>query len=333
MVDHNPKSSAADHRTAIADWRRAWREAFTDPPALLRFLGLTELSARLPPAPPHGFPMRVPRGYAAKMRHGDPDDPLLRQVLPLDLELREAEGFLPDAVGDLAARRGAGVLRKYHGRALLVTTGACPIHCRYCFRRHFPYGEEHAALARFAPALQRLRAEPGLRELILSGGDPLSLATDKLEELSDRLRALPELRILRIHSRMPVVLPERVDPDLCRWLGTLPWRKVVVLHANHPRELDAAVAAAGCLLLNQSVLLAGVNDRADTLIELSEALFDCGVLPYYLHQLDRVQGAAHFAVEDSRARRIAEELAARLPGYLVPRLVREVPGAPAKMPL
>jgi EF-P beta-lysylation protein EpmB len=338
--DDNPKPNPACRPLRAGDWQRAWREAFTEPRALLDFLGLRELAARLPPEPPHGFPMRVPRAYAAKMRPRDPDDPLLRQVLPLDLELLTVEGFVRDAVGDRDARRGAGVLMKYEGRALLVATGACAVHCRYCFRRHFPYAEETAAAERFRPALARLREQRGLRELILSGGDPLALSTSKLEELSRELPTLPDLRILRIHTRIPVVLPERVDEELCAWLERLPLRRVVVLHANHPRELDAGVAracrdlaAAGCLLLNQSVLLAGVNDRIEVLAELSEALFDCGVLPYYLHQLDRVQGTAHFAVEDERARRIHRGLAARLPGYLVPRLVREIAGAPAKMPV
>lgn len=340
MFDHNPSPKSVAERAALRGWQRAWRDAFTDPKALLDFLDLSELAERVPASPPHGFAMRVPRGYAAKMRRGDPHDPLLRQVLPLELELREVEGYVEDAVGDGAARRGAGVLRKYERRALLITTGACAIHCRYCFRRHFPYGEERATAERFRPALLKLKAEPGLRELILSGGDPLALATDRLAEFTRGLGALPELRSLRIHTRIPIVLPERVDEELCAWLQQVPLRRVIVVHANHPREIDGAVAracrelsAAGCLLLNQTVLLAGVNDRVDTLEELSEALFDCGVLPYYLHQLDRVRGTAHFAVEDDTARRIHEALAARLPGYLVPRLVREIPGAPAKMPL
>lgn len=340
VLDHNLKSPRSAEQAEGRSWQRAWRDAFTDPRALLDYLGLPELAARLPKAPPHGFPMRVPRGYAAKMRRGDPNDPLLKQVLPLDLELAQVQGFVPDAVGDMAARRGAGVLRKYQGRALVIATGACAIHCRFCFRRHFPYDEEQATSQHFQQTLNRLRAEPGLREVILSGGDPLALATHKLKAFAEGLCTLPTLRTLRIHTRIPIVLPERIDEEFCAWLQAVPLRKLIVLHANHPRELDAEVATAcrrlaatGSLLLNQSVLLAGVNDDPDTLCDLSEALFDLGVLPYYLHQLDQVQGAAHFAVEDARAQDLLAELRARLPGYLVPRLVREVAGAPAKVPL
>jgi EF-P beta-lysylation protein EpmB len=322
------------------DWRRLWREAICEPGELLAALGLERLAARLPATPPHGFALRVPRGFVARMRSGDPADPLLRQVLPLTEELDEVEGYGSDAVGDLAARTGHGVLRKYRGRALLVTTGACAVHCRYCFRRHFPYAEENASGARWRPALAALAADPSIREVILSGGDPLSLSTARLAELGEALAALPQLRRLRIHTRLPVVLPERVDAQLLDWLGSLPLPTVVVLHANHPREIDAGVAGAaramreaGATLLNQSVLLRGVNDDADTLAELSEALFSAGVLPYYLHQLDPVRGAAHFAVCDVRARELAQALRARLPGFLVPRLVREVPGEASKVPL
>jgi EF-P beta-lysylation protein EpmB len=323
-----------------ADWRRLWREAIREPRELLAALGLEHLAARLPATPPHGFALRVPRGFVARMRPGDPADPLLRQVLPLTEELDEVEGYGSDAVGDLAARSGHGVLQKYRGRALLVTTGACAVHCRYCFRRHFPYAEQSASAARWRPALTALAADPTISEVILSGGDPLSLSTARLAELGEALVALPHLRRLRIHTRLPVVLPERVDAPFLGWLGALPLQTVVVLHVNHPREIDAGVAdaaramrEAGATLLNQSVLLRGVNDDADTLAELSEALFAVGVLPYYLHQLDPVRGAAHFAVCDARARDLLQALRTRLPGFLVPRLVREVPGEASKTPL
>jgi EF-P beta-lysylation protein EpmB len=274
------------------------------------------------------------------MRRGDPNDPLLLQVLPQARELEEISGFVPDAVGDLAARAANGVLHKYEGRALLVATGSCAVHCRYCFRRHFPYAQETAAAAGWNEAIGRVRADTSIVEVILSGGDPLSLATAKLAELTNPLASIGHLRRLRIHTRLPVVLPERVDDELARWLAALPWPAAVVLHANHANELDSNVAAAcarlrdtGATLLNQAVLLRGVNDDAAVLADLSERLFDCGVLPYYLHQLDRVSGAAHFEVDDTRARKLIEEVRARLPGYLVPRLVREVAGEPAKTPL
>jgi EF-P beta-lysylation protein EpmB len=321
------------------DWRELWRQAITDPAELLQAVGLGERSDLLP-ADDAGFALRVPRGFVARMRRGDPHDPLLLQVLPRRAEHDQVEGYATDAVGDMAAKAGHGMLHKYEGRALLIASGSCAINCRYCFRRHFPYNEEIAAASQWREALDRLRADPSIRELILSGGDPLALATRKLEELGRGLAELPQVVRLRIHSRLPVVLPERIDDAFVGWLGNLPLQKVVVLHANHPNELDASVDAAcarlrdaGASLLNQSVLLRGINDDAHTLAELSERLFAAGVLPYYLHQLDRVQGAAHFEVSDAEALELQQQLRARLPGYLVPRLVREVAGDTAKRPL
>jgi EF-P beta-lysylation protein EpmB len=274
------------------------------------------------------------------MRRGDPTDPLLLQVLPQAAELGDVPGFTRDPVGDIAARAAAGVLHKYQGRALLIATGSCAVHCRYCFRRHFPYGEEIAAASQWRDALSHVKADPSIRELILSGGDPLALATHKLEELTHGLADLPHVIRLRIHTRLPVVLPERIDDAFVTWLAALPLQKVVVLHANHANEFDASVDAActrlrdaGATLLNQSVLLRGINDNADALAGLSQRLFAAGVLPYYLHQLDRVQGAAHFEVNDSHALALMEVLRVRLPGYLVPRLVREVGGDASKRPL
>jgi EF-P beta-lysylation protein EpmB len=331
--------ASAPKAQPAADWRRAWRDAVTDPLELLQVLGLGQLAARLP-ADAAGFPLRVPRGFVARMRHGDACDPLLRQVLPLDDELRVVPGFGLDAVGDLASRGARGLLHKYDGRALLVATGSCAVHCRYCFRRHFPYGEEIAAAGQWQASLEYLQANPGISEVILSGGDPLSLATAKLAELTGRLAALPQVRRLRLHTRLPVVLPERIDTELLDWLAALPWPVVMVIHANHANELDDGVAAAlgalrrrGVRLLNQSVLLRGVNDDPRTLVQLSERLFACDVQPYYLHQLDRVAGTAHFEVADAEATALAAELRARLPGYLVPLLVRETAGEPNKSPL
>ena len=233
-----------------------------------------------------------------------------------------------------------GLLTKYQGRALLVATGACAVHCRYCFRRHFPYADANPRADGWRAALAAIAADPTIDEVILSGGDPLSLSDTRLSELVAALAALPQLKRLRIHTRQPVVLPERVDAALLAWLAPLRLQKVVVLHVNHAQELDASVADAcaklrdaGATLLNQSVLLRGVNDSVDALAALSERLFALGVLPYYLHQLDRVQGAAHFEVNDRTALALHAALTARLPGYLVPRLVREVAGAPAKQPI
>jgi EF-P beta-lysylation protein EpmB len=321
-------------------WQALWREAFRDPVELLEGLGLPDLAARVSATAQAPFPLRVPRGYAARMRHGDPTDPLLRQVLPIDEEDRLVPGFSLDAVGDGAAKGGTGVIHKYDGRALLIATGSCAIHCRYCFRRHCPYAEETAAAGGWASALDYLRADPSVHEVILSGGDPLSLSTGKLAELTDALRAMPQVTRLRVHTRLPVVLPERIDGECLDWLGTLPWPVVMVVHANHTNEIDASVRDAcaalrrrGVHLLNQAVLLRGVNDSVEALGALSEVLFAAGVLPYYLHQLDRVQGAAHFEVPAPEAQHLHKTLQARLPGYLVPKLVREVAGAPNKTPL
>lgn len=322
------------------NWQQLWREAVRDPRELLALLGLEGRVPDISAEAAAQFPLRVPRGFVARMRHGDPHDPLLRQVLPLDAELRPMPGFSLDAVGDSAAKAADGVIRKYNGRALLVTTGSCAINCRYCFRRHFPYAEETAAANGWQGAIDLIRADASIHEVILSGGDPWSLATHKLAELTDALATVPHLRRLRIHTRLPVVLPERVDDALLAWLGALPWPVTVVLHANHANEFDAQVDAAlarlrgaGAQLLNQAVLLKGINDSVDALADLSERGWAAGVLPYYLHQLDRVQGAAHFEVDDDRAKALHGALAARLSGYLVPRLVREVAGDTGKRPL
>lgn len=321
-------------------WQEQWRDAIRDPAELLALLGLETLAGRLSPAAMAQFTLRVPRAFAARMRHGDAADPLLRQVLPLDDEDRLVPGFTLDAVGDADAKAADGVIRKYHGRALLVATGSCAVNCRYCFRRHFPYADETAARGNWEAAVDAIAADAGIEEVLLSGGDPLSLSTPKLAELTARLAGIPHIKRLRIHSRLPVVLPARIDAEFTTWLAALPWPVSFVIHANHAQEfdgeVDAAMArlrAAGALVLNQAVLLRGVNDSVDALAALSERSFAAGVLPYYLHQLDRVQGAAHFEVADDVALDLHRRLAARLSGYLVPRLVREVAGDPGKRPL
>ncbi len=321
-------------------WQQLWREAVRDPRELLALLGLDPQALGVSEQAATQFALRVPRGFVARMRHGDAHDPLLRQVLPIDAELRRVPGFALDAVGDAAAKKADGVIQKYRGRALLVATGSCAVHCRYCFRRHFPYAEETAARDGWREAVAAIAADPDIDEVILSGGDPLSLATPKLVELTEALAAIPQLKRLRIHSRLPVVLPERVDAPLLAWLRALPWPVAFVIHANHANEFDASVDAAlaqlrdsGAQLLNQAVLLRGVNDSVDALAALSERSFAAGVLPYYLHQLDRVEGVAHFEVDDATARALHQALAARLSGYLVPKLVREIAGDTGKRAL
>lgn len=318
-------------------WQQDLAEAVRDPAELLQMLELSP--DLLAPALRAGrdFPLRVPRSYVARMRKGDPDDPLLRQVLPLAAEDVQSPGFITDPVGDLQAMPRPGLLHKYHGRALLITTGACAVHCRYCFRRHFPYGEANPAAGQWQAALDHIAGDPSLKEIILSGGDPLSLSDARLAALAEQLAAIPHVRRLRIHTRLPIVLPSRVNQELTGWLTDSPLQKVLVVHANHAREIDAETAKAlrdlkNCdvTLLNQSVLLRGVNDSAETLAALSETLYEVGVLPYYLHLLDKVQGAAHFDVPEVEARRLLTLLRDRLPGYLVPRLVREIEGEASK---
>jgi EF-P beta-lysylation protein EpmB len=321
-------------------WQQRWREAIRDPRELLRQLGLDPAALGVSDEAAGQFAVRVPQGFAARMRHGDRHDPLLRQVLPITDELKVVPGFSLDAVGDGAAKKATGVIQKYRGRALLVTTGSCAINCRYCFRRHFDYGTENAAREGWRDAVEAIAQDPDIDEVILSGGDPLSLATHKLVELTHALKQIPHLRRLRIHSRLPVVLPERVDDELVQWIASLPWPVAFVIHANHANEFDASVdaamarlRAAGATLLNQAVLLRGVNDSIEALQGLSERSFAAGVLPYYLYQVDRVEGVAHFEVADDTAKDLHAQLTARLSGYLVPKLVREISGDSSKRPV
>jgi L-lysine 2,3-aminomutase len=321
-------------------WQQELAEAITSPEELAAALGLDPLTLAGAHAAGRHFPLRVPRSFVARMRRGDPDDPLLRQVLPAAAELADEPDYVDDPVGERSALRARALLQKYRGRALLIATSTCAVHCRYCFRREFPYAEQGGEAPRWSEALAGIRADASLEEIILSGGDPLSLSNARLESLTRALADIPHVRRIRVHTRQPVVLPSRVDAGLLQWLRAAVLPTVLVLHVNHPNEIDAELAAAcgrlratGITLLNQSVLLAGINDDVGVLSALSRRLFDAGVLPYYLHALDRVRGASHFAVADARAQALAGQLAAQLPGYLVPRLVREVPGAPAKVTL
>ena len=318
-------------------WQQAMRESITDVDILCDLLDLPDSARHSARSAAPLFGLRVPRGYIERMQRGDVNDPLLRQVLPLDAEHRPVPGYVFDAVGDSASSLGDGVLHKYHGRALLVTTGACAVHCRYCFRRHFAYADDHAGAEQGRAAVAHIAADSTIREVILSGGDPLSLSNARLARLGQALDEIPHVMRLRLHTRTAVVLPERIDAGLIDWLSARRQQCVVVVHANHPAEIDdevagalAALRATGAVVLNQAVLLRGVNDDAHVLAELSERLFASGVMPYYLHLLDRVAGAAHFNVDDARAQRLMDTLAARLPGYLVPRLARESAGENAK---
>ncbi len=274
------------------------------------------------------------------MEAGNPDDPLLRQVLPVHQEQLVTPGFIDDPVGDLSAIAESGVIHKYHGRVLLITTAACAIHCRYCFRRNFPYSENQLTRQKQQQALSYIANHTDITEVILSGGDPLLLSDSRLLSLFNALNQIPHLKRIRIHSRLPVVLPARITSSLVDMLSNSPKKIVMVLHANHANELSQQVANScqqlkkhSITLLNQSVLLKGVNDSADPLCELSEKLFTLDILPYYLHQLDKAKGTAHFAVNDETALALHHQIKSRLPGYLVPRLVKEISGKAYKISL
>ncbi len=317
-----------------ADWQQQLAAAVTDPIALCQQLGLDPARADIATS---NFPLRVPQAYIARMRHGDYADPLLRQVLSTAAELLPANGYDADPLQEAQAQRGGGLLQKYAHRVLLITTGACAVHCRYCFRREFPYADTLGDGVRWQSALATIAADNSIQEVILSGGDPLSLSNARLAQLFQQLASIPHVQRVRIHTRQPVVLPARVDDGLCELLAHQARPVVVVLHANHGNEIDAEVRAAcarlrnsGAVLLNQAVLLAGVNDSVAALADLSHALWSATVLPYYLHLLDHVRGTSHFDVPEKRARELHAALQSVLPGYLLPRLVREVPGAASK---
>lgn len=330
-----------DASTAGADWRAELRDLVTSPAALCDALQLRPEQLGWSEAAAREFPLRVPRAFLARMAPGNPLDPLLLQVLAGTRELQAVSGYGPDPTGETgAANPHPGIIHKYQGRVLLLVTGSCAIHCRYCFRRHFPYADNQNSRSEWRSALSYIADDHSINEVILSGGDPLMAGDAQLAELVSELAAIPHIRRLRVHTRLPVVIPARTTPALLAALSQPRLQTVMVVHCNHGNEIDAAVAAAfamirqqGITLLNQAVLLAGVNDSASALAHLSERLFEAGALPYYLHLLDRVAGAAHFEVSAERARALHREISTVLPGYLVPRLVQEVAGAPAKVPL
>jgi EF-P beta-lysylation protein EpmB len=312
------------------------REAIRDPVELCRRL-------QLPPIPNTAngaaaeFSVFAPLQFVAKMTPGDAADPLLRQVMPTSDEVRRVAGFVRDPLAEDSAALTPGLLKKYAGRALLIVTGACAVHCRYCFRRHFSYHDKQPGAAVWDAALECIDADESIEEVLLSGGDPLTLIDETLNALLDRLASIRHVRRLRIHTRLPIVIPERVTKQLVQVLRRPRRTVVMVVHANHPRELDAPVkdalgklADGGVTMLNQSVLLRGVNDDVDVLEQLSQLLVDNRVMPYYLHQLDRVAGTAHFETEEQLGVELIRMLRGRLPGYAVPRFVREIPGEASK---
>ncbi|WP_374086575.1 EF-P beta-lysylation protein EpmB [Methylomicrobium lacus] len=319
------------------NWQQQLAEAFTDIDELCAYLNLTALQLPIAKEAAKTFALKVPKSFAEAIEKGNPDDPLLRQVLPIRDEMRDYPGYSANPVGDLEAANAAGVLHKYHGRVLLINTGSCAINCRYCFRRSFPYADLQLGKEKEIGALRYIREHADISEVILSGGDPLLLSDERLQRLFRQIAGIDHVKRIRIHSRLPIVLPARITLGLLDVLTQSAKPVVMVVHCNHPNEITERVAGAcrllkqgGIVLLNQSVLLRGVNDKAADLIALSERLFEHGVMPYYLHLLDKVSGAGHFEVGEAEALALVRHLQAELPGYLVPKLVKEIAGADAK---
>ena len=322
------------------NWQSQLSDLITDPLELLNTLQLPESLLRGANLATASFKLRVPRAFVAKMQIGNPDDPLLLQVLPHHLELEEHPEFVTDPLGEEQANQQPGVLHKYKSRFLLTLTGACAVHCRYCFRRHFPYQDNLPKQQDWLNIKQYIESQPDINEVILSGGDPLTLSNRKLAEWIERLSSIKQLKFLRIHSRVPIVIPNRVDEQLISILKNSRLRIIVVVHSNHAAELDdftchklSQLVEQKIIVLNQAVLLKGVNDSAQTLIDLSYRLFDAGVMPYYLHVLDKVKGAQHFDLHTTHIEQLYKDVLANLPGYLVPKLVREIAGENNKTPL
>lgn len=321
-------------------WQHALANVIRDPEELFDLLELNQ--SKLPDALRAGndFPLQVPRAFVDRMVKGDWNDPLLLQILPLGQELDIHPGFSGDPLQETSDNPIPGLIHKYQGRVLLIVSGGCAINCRYCFRRHFPYQQNNPSRSEWQRALDYISQDTSIKEVILSGGDPLAANDRMLRDLTTRIAEIPHVEILRVHSRMPVVIPQRVTGPDMNWLTNTRLTPVMVIHSNHPNEIDHtvikalhALKQAGVTLLNQTVLLAGINDNPDVLRALSKRLFAAGVLPYYLHMLDKVNGAAHFEVTEKSAQKLITSLRNQLPGYLVPKLVREQPGEQSKMPI
>ena len=324
----------------MTTWQQILKEAVTDLPTLFGQLNLQVSEEYQQLARDNPFPLRVPKGFISRMEQGNPNDPLLLQVLPQPQEFDVHPGYSVDPVGDQQANPVPGLIHKYHGRVLLTLTAACAINCRYCFRRHFPYAENMMGAAGRQRVLNYISNDKTIDEVILSGSDPLLAKDSELIKLVEQLEKISHLTRLRIHTRLPIVIPERMTSQLLECLKQSRFDVVMVVHCNHPNEVDQSVADAlvrcrdaNIVLLNQMVLLKNINDNANTLIALSKKLFSSGVLPYYLNLLDKVQGCAHFDISEEDAITLHKVLRKKLPGYLVPKLVREQAGEPYKLPV
>lgn len=327
-----------NHLITQKNWQTQLSEAITSVDELLSILELHDLKSTV--YFPNHFMLRVPRGFVAKMTVGDANDPLLKQVLPDEQEQIKVTGYVTDPLAENEQNPIKGMLHKYKSRVLLTLTGACAIHCRYCFRQHFDYSANMPTSTAKADIIDYITAHPEINEVILSGGDPLNVTNRRLFGWLDILEAIPQLTTIRLHTRLPIVIPERLDDELITRLAESRCQIVMVVHCNHANEIDEATARAlnktrlaGITLLNQAVLLAGINDSVSIQVALSQRLFKAGVLPYYLHVLDKVAGAAHFDRNEQFACDLYWSLLAALPGYLVPKLVREVPNRHFKVPI
>jgi EF-P beta-lysylation protein EpmB len=350
MSSTNIHSLTRDHSSSIDEqepklivdsiptsWQLEYKTSITNIDQLCQTLGLNIEQLPISNQANKQFQLRAPKSYVERMQKSNPRDPLLLQVLPTNNEDKYIEGYLKDPVGDLQSIKTPGLLKKYNSRALLLATSRCAIHCRYCFRRHFPYAAQNPRHDSWALALQELQSDQSITEVILSGGDPLVLDDSELVKLITKLESIQHIQRLRIHTRLPVVIPNRINDQLLNWINNSRLRVIMVLHINHAQEINSQLekrlqnlAEINCTLLNQSVLLRNINDQSSSLIELSEALFNAGVLPYYLHLLDKVDGAAHFDVPEENARKLMQEICMYLPGYLVPKLVKEIQGEHSK---
>ena len=325
---------------ANQSWKQILADVIRDPAELLALLNLPADQLPQHLAASQDFALRVPRPFVARMTPGDWGDPLLQQVLPQALELDYQPGYVSDPLAEAASNPRPGIIHKYHGRVLLILSGGCAINCRYCFRRHFPYQDNNPSRSEWQQSLSHIAEDASIEEVILSGGDPLTVSDQSLTKLITQLESIPHVKTLRIHSRLPIVIPQRIDDSFLALMAATSLNTVMVVHCNHPREIDQQVGLAlqqlsrqGTTVLNQSVLLKGINDDQQTLAELSRRLFQFGALPYYLHVLDKVAGAAHFDVSEQQAGKLIAGLLESLPGYLVPKLVKEQPGALSKTPI
>ncbi|TQV86976.1 EF-P beta-lysylation protein EpmB [Aliikangiella coralliicola] len=336
MKNVTPIIPVSEPDCQVKSWKNFLKEAVSDPLELLQDLNLKPEDIEYAIDPSNPFKVRVPRPFIEKMRIGDPDDPLLRQVLSLDIENADFEGYSSDPLKETNSDT-PGLLHKYEGRVLLILASACAVNCRYCFRRHFPYQDKVANGDSLKESLAYIKNNPTIKEVILSGGDPLIVSDGFLQSLVDELDTIKHLKRLRIHSRLPIVIPQRISRELCNIFNKTRLKSSLVLHINHGNEIDSALIKSlnkltevGVQLLNQSVLLKGVNDSVQALVQLSERLFEAGILPYYVHMLDKVDGAAHFDISQAKAVALMNQIREQLPGYLVPRLAVEEPGKGSK---